>query len=668
VAFDTAIYTDVSREDAADGMDGFNFQSMSPGIDGTDLRCIRESMLHRISTSWPIDRDELEHPPTAVYFRQDDRMYFSRGRSTGRTLSGRRGNQLTQAIVTSLPEDLAPYRPAQIFAAVNWDLTTTTTSAASRWHPPLEIDPSFEADALIQRLRDDEWQMKVLPAFLSMLEQAGGAQPRKVVLVHDDLDTIMRWFALGTLLLDPRDAGRLEFRAFATDPYSTRAPLVGVHPDLQRGQIPGAHVIDIAARTASDIPVSSSAEAVASWIRELDPFDALEVIAIAQRWMPVIGARAGAAGAELVTGTRPAALGRDEWELGNEVIEGLATAGLRDDLVLYVDELSDSVASHRPQGEADFRRAARTARLAARSEVPGLAQAILVPTLESLAQDGSQVTAWARELVVDDDWRWPEGDDGDAVPGLISEIIVNAPDAALRDLLLLAAPMAARLSAGELEPAVRRAAGSVLADPRIARDGIDGWYGAASIRRELRRAIVGSLRTQGTTSPHMAALVDGSWDFLDPDTDALTAESASFGSWLLAARLARLPVQERISAIEADGSRPGQDSWRMVLGEPRLPEDSELLVAWTRACGVDRELRALIQAQLAPVLLLDPRDARKKDFSPWIPLVEAMVQADPRDPAWQDARSELLDLLEAVPSTLERANALFSRKNSQRKD
>ncbi len=54
MAFHTAIYTDVTRDESVDGEDGFNFQAISEGITGRERQAIRERMLHRISGQWHV--------------------------------------------------------------------------------------------------------------------------------------------------------------------------------------------------------------------------------------------------------------------------------------------------------------------------------------------------------------------------------------------------------------------------------------------------------------------------------------------------------------------------------------------------------------------------------------------------------------------------------------
>jgi hypothetical protein len=657
MGYDTAIYTDVSRDEAVDGVDGFNFQAVSAGIDGADLRHIRELLLHQISNRWPADRDDQEHPPTAAYLRQDGRSYFSRGISTGTTSNGRRGNQLTQAAVTRDDSDLHPYRPAQIYAATKWSMKKNADKECEPWFAPLEIHPDFEAEALLDWARTDPQVVRILPTYLSMLEKASEPQARKVVIVHDDLDLVMRWFALGTLLLDSTVARDLEYRAFAIDPFQTRAQLVGVSPQLQQSTITGAHIVDLAGGTTSAFEISESARRVVEWIHRLDSFDALDVIGIARRWMPVIGVPTGAAGAEMVTGTRVAALGREEWDLGIAVIEGLAANGLRDDLELYLDELGASVASYRLRGANDFERSARSARFASGTGISGLTQAILEPALQSLVEEPLSATAWARELNTDRSWSWPT-ENPTLISELFTEIIRKAPEEALSDLLGLAQGCAKELSVRQLTDPLRRATALVFREPHRYLAVLPSWYGHSIVRANLRSQVLGQIESAALRGDTLASLSRGTWDFLEPVGQlSPTPEAEAFKAWLTAAALSRVPPAARAEQImAAQGLR--QNTAPLSLIGATLPADSAVYIAWITRVGSDSELSGQIRGLLNPVLAEDPKTAKVKMVERWIPLAEALVHADPREPEFAIWLDELKGLIDKIPSLTDRMKAV----------
>src|SRR5688572_4343321 len=103
--FEVLIYTDCTAEESVNGRTGFQFMAESGGVTPRDEEVVRTGLLHSVPTGVDLDRPE-HHPATCTYREHGDRFYMSRGRSLGKTSTGRPGNQLTQAIVTSSEADL----------------------------------------------------------------------------------------------------------------------------------------------------------------------------------------------------------------------------------------------------------------------------------------------------------------------------------------------------------------------------------------------------------------------------------------------------------------------------------------------------------------------------------------------------------------------------------
>ncbi|PPF43820.1 hypothetical protein C5B85_11765 [Pseudoclavibacter sp. AY1F1] len=662
MTFETALFTDVDRHEAVDGVDGFNFQSASFGLDGVDMRNIREVMLHQTSNRWPLDRDEVEHPTTSAYARIEGRHYLSRGVSTGKTHNGRRGNQLTQAIVTHNTGDIVPYRPAQLHSTPAWRLEKAAGKVCDQWFAPIEVHPSFESEALLEWAREDPWALQVLPKYVSMLEQAREPTARKVVVIHDDLDTVLRWFALGSLLLDVDAALDLEYRAFVTDAFQNRAQLVGVHPDLQNGPLVGAHTLDLLARTISDIEVTPSARLVSEWVRRLDAFDALEVIGLARRWMPVLGTEDGAAGAVLVTGEqRPEIKGREEWVLAVRVIEGLARGGLEDDLKLYLDELAVAVGAYGLRGGDDFARAARAIRFAARSGIDGLVSAVLYPTLRCLANDPESTLRWTEELNPDGAWQWPESLDESVVGAALSRIIAHADERALPSLFVLAKPLRRNLIAAEVSPALKRARVHALESPSYVA-ALENGLAGDQLLDWIRGALADNLETAHAGSRTQARLEAGEWDFLGEARETkLTAGIERLSPWLAAAKVGRQPIDERASTISEMVVRPGISTWEVALVGASLPRDAELFVSWITTIGVADTLRAKLQPLLNVAVAQDPEKAKSKEVAAWISIVAALLKSDPTDALYARSADRLDDLDRKIPTSIDQFKGIVDQ-------
>lgn len=659
MAFQAAVYTDVSRDESVDGEDGFNFQSVSEGIAGLERQIIRETMLHKTSAQWPIDRSELEHPQSCAYARVAEQFYFSRGLSTGTTNNGRRGNQLTQAIVTDSVEDLQPYRPAQLYAAQHWQLQKADSKACEQWFAPVEIDSSFEDEALLDALRDDPWMWQTLPTFLTMIADAISGQHKKVILIHDDLDTVMRWIATGSLLIAASDALDLEYRAFVAEPFRSRGQIIGTHPDLLQGPLAGAHVINILEQTVTPIEVTATARKIAEWVERLDSFDALEIVEIAQRWTPDIGEQLALGGAELVTGARTGLPTREAWLLGIQVIEALAEAGLTEDLEMYLDELGDSVASYQLAGEEDFLQSARAARFTMGAELPSLAEAILLPTMTSLLEERELqwAAAWAQELNPSGEWVWPASEDPRQFVLPLTELLLRAPDAALPGLLKLAHPLAEFMQDAELRPAKQRAVALILKQPETAQPNLDGWYGSSSIENALLKGLVAGIEhaDPAYSTNYRQQLCAGTWDFLDPSHRAdLVPAAAPFVLWLRAAKIARVPIDERAQAIEDSTDSLGKDTWTLALTGTSLPEHITAYVAWLNKVGPNVALATMIVREIDVLLAQDPRNAKQREMQQWLPLAAALAASVPNATDLRDRESRLTEFVESIPSAMER--------------
>src|SRR5680860_679804 len=104
---DILIFTDAAAAESLSGSPGFQFVAHSSGATRTDESVVQQRLQHSVPTSIPAD-DWIQHPDTCVYARTDERMYLSRGQSTGPTLGGRPGNQQTVTLMSSDPYDILP--------------------------------------------------------------------------------------------------------------------------------------------------------------------------------------------------------------------------------------------------------------------------------------------------------------------------------------------------------------------------------------------------------------------------------------------------------------------------------------------------------------------------------------------------------------------------------
>ncbi|WP_051050947.1 GAP1-N2 domain-containing protein [Nocardiopsis salina] len=485
MAFEVATYTDVTSSEAIDGVDGFNFQAVSPGLTGEDRQRIREGLLHRVVPSWALGHDPLDHPPTCAFTVEGGRSYLALGRSTGTTNSGRPGNQVTQVIAASDPDDFVPYRPAQLYGARRWELEKAPGPELDPWVTPLEIRPEFEADALRSLVVDDEWATRVLPHFLTMVDEAAGPEPVKAVLLHTDLDTVMRWIALGTLFVDPERAQTLRFRALVDDPWRADAALVGVSPEFGPVDLDSANVLDLVGRTVPGIEPSGAAQARAELFLGHDAADALSAVETARRWEPALGPVASLDAARIVAVPGVDTGGARAWRTAVSAIDGLAGAGQEDDLALYGEELGDVAVTHGPTTDEEFTLAGRAVHSTHALGLDEVACGVLVPVLEALTAAPECAGAFARELSgAEKPLEWGSEEERSAAGAFLDNVFGSAPGDALPDLMEAARSIGAPLSQARLDEAVDELAKLWAGDPELGRD---RWKrGPPPARRRLR--------------------------------------------------------------------------------------------------------------------------------------------------------------------------------------
>lgn len=631
MAFEVTTYTDVVAGEAVDGVDGFNFQSVSPGVTGVDQQNIRQSLLHRVVPSWALEHDPLTHPPTCAYVVRDGRFYLSRGTSTGDTHSGRPGNQITQTIITSDPDDLVPYRPAQLYGATGWTLAKAAGPSSDAWVTPLEVGPEFELAALESLVTSDDWAVSVLPHYLTMIDAAVAPEPTKVVLIHHDLDVVMRWIALGTLFVDADTARALQFRALVDDPWRADANIVGVSPQFGSSEFSGANVLDLAQRSSPRIEPSESARVRASWFLEQGIDDALNAVDIARRWEPVLGADLARDAARVVALPDAEIPGASGWQTTMATTERLALAGLRDDLALYAEELGEAAVGYGPTSADEFRIAGRAIRSAHELGVDELASGILVPTLEALTAVPPSIAGFARELAASPDpVRWDSAESREAAGAFVAELLSSAPADALSETFALARVVAAPVPDPVLDRAGARLAAVWARTPALGRESWRYWLAGHAVVAATVQALVQSF--QAGDDAALRDLLRGEWDFIGSH-----AGDDVLHGWLTAAQLAQVPLGDRDQKIALTSPLPVA-AWRVALAGSSVPGHARLWGTWIVHHGLSADMAATLKARIQDVRAADPRLGGSVPPGDWYPLMDGLSRSP--DPELADFAAE----------------------------
>lgn len=580
--FDVSLYTDVRADEAIDGVAGFNFIAASSGVDATDRKYVAQRMLHAVKMSWHVDHsDELAHPPSCIYRMDAGRHYLSRGRSTGQTVTAPRpGNQITQTIVSRDADDFVPYRPAQLYAARKWQLSRDVVGKAiPPWPTPLEIDPAFEPEELNDALvSESPFGVDFLPQFLTMVEEAVAMPSKKLIIVHTDLDLVMRYISLASLFLDADRALAMSFVAFAEQPLAVDGDIVGATPDF--GATPSAdsgsaayNVVDLLAVQMSPVTVSRSAACQAAWFAA-DPVGALAAIDVARRWEQALGADVATDAAAIVNFTDRVSASNHDRTAALRAVAGLATGSLGDDLAMYAEELLDAVVSSPPACDDDVMLAGEAIGASRQVGIDEVGAGVLLPTLEALSSRPDLIAAWCNAI---DRWpsdlatlRWDSEDSRGHAIQVQAEVVARANAEDLVAVLLGAKSTGILPDEDKIASALDRLSDFWSEHPQLS-NRKDGLPFQPTLERRLTSKIVTAL--ERGDAHVVEALIAGQWDWLSDQSSALAP-------WISAVRVGSLSFERRADEIAVRGAQLPDQSWRIALAGIDMRKGAPTVAAW----------------------------------------------------------------------------------------
>lgn len=607
--FDVALYTDTRANEAIDGIDGFNFQAISEGMNAQDRQVIRDTMLHRVVVGWNADHDPLEHPPSFAYCGHAGRYYLSRGISTGVTNNGRPGNLLTQAIATSDPDDFGMMRPAQLFGALNWCLEKAPGQMIDRWPSPLAIAPDYQADALRDMVRADVWAAEHFAQFLTMVEEVTADNPKRLVLITADEAVATRWIALGTLFVETTRALSLSIRGLVPDPMTTKADIVAASPEFGPQPDPtvvraGVTIIDLDRRLLTPITPTESALTQADWFLHEDPADALAAIEVARRWEEFLGRDLATRASALASLTKERGSVGD-WATVMEALRGLAQAGQDEELFFYGDPLLDVAVTCAVATPADAEAAGAAVVALLDTDSHDLAGGVLMSALESSRDVPGASEALVSALAAAPAQvrlQWEDDDARKQAGVLLTQAAQHCPT----DLLPAVASAARTLDTPLVVPGradiVGRLARAWAANPAVGRDR-ERWAHGDQIDQALADELL--RRWSGGAPGDLSLLSRGTWEWLGQRSGLEPATRRTVEVWHEAVRIASLPVEQRADQLTRAKKLPA-DSWRLVWNRAALPNDCALIKAWAQtqreltgaACQwIARQINAVLAMQ-----------------------------------------------------------------------
>ena len=583
--FDVALYTDTRASEAIDGIDGFNFQAISEGMNAQDRQVIRDTMLHRIVVGWNADHDPLDHPPSFAYCEHAGRYYLSRGISTGVTNNGRPGNLLTQAIVTSDPDDFGMMRPAQLFGALNWRLEKAPGQMIDRWPSPLAVAPEYEAEALRDMIRADAWAVEHFAQFLTMVEEVTSDNPKRLVVITADEAVATRWIALGTLFVEATRALSLSIRGLVPDPMTTKADIVAASPAFGPQPDPsvvraGVTIIDLDRRVLTPITPTESALTQADWFLHEDPTDALAAIEVARRWEQFLGRDLATRATALASFTKERG-GDGDWATVMESLRGLAVAGQDEELFFYGDSLLDVVVTCAVATPTDAQAAGAAVVALLTADSHDLAAGVLMSALESSRDVPGASEALVSALAaapIQVRLQWEDDDARRQAGVLLTQAAQHFPTELLPAVASAARTLDTPLVAPDRAEVVGRLVRAWAANPAVGRDR-ERWAYSDDIDQALADELL--RRWRGGAPGDLSLLSRGTWEWLGQCSGLEPATRRTVEAWHEAARIASLPVNERAEQLPSAGKLP-PDSWRFVWSRAVLPNDCALIKVWAQ--------------------------------------------------------------------------------------
>ena len=590
---DILVFTDAKAAESLSGSPGFQFIAHSPGATLTDESIVQDRLQHAVPASLPTV-DWEQHPATCVYTYDDARLYLSRGSSTGATLGGRPGNQLTVTVMTSDPYSILPLRPAQLYSSTAWNFARPSNQDLPGWETPVDIDEDFDIPGLHSLVVDDPWAVQVLPAALTMLEQTQDERRTRLFIRHPDQALVMRWVALLTRFLDAESALAFEFRVFSDDPLRSNTHVVGIHPLLspdltvEVANSSGVNVIDLERRELSSVTPSESAIRYAKWFIAGDPYEALEAIEVGRRWSRHMNPDLAAAAAELAAmeSTRgevdPVTL-----RTSLAAITALAMARQTDELEAYGDELADLAASCPPTESADLLSMNDAMWAVSLMGDTELAQSLALASLEWTAARPGFASAWVSALRPAQEMAWHDENSRGHASVLLATTLNSAGPELLPKAFALAKSLNTGITGEQIAAPIASLVSLWLANPNLVAQSED-WVQSQSIIELVAQNLDASL-TSGDRSS-IQALAAGSWDFLAPTPWRADPEHP-VSRWFAVRELRTAPnAHARMNIIDAvQGTLPSR-AWRELLAVPAGPSPDEV-AGWIKSHGdVDPEL------------------------------------------------------------------------------
>lgn len=221
-----------SCQQGLDGIQGFQVNAVTPGIDRTQVDAGLQLSLYRPAPSAPPlpTPEQVQASPVAVGYRSyGDYAVLFHSRYLGADFTGRQGNYFAHILVLDAPDgDLAGMLPVQAWGANRW-----------QWEPvdgtELPVLTEVPRGRLGEWSAGDHLRAGRLPEFgqlLSAVQDGLRRQSGRVVVVAPRDEDVARAIAAVTRSLPPALAAGVSFTTFTASPGDADVLVVGTSPDV----------------------------------------------------------------------------------------------------------------------------------------------------------------------------------------------------------------------------------------------------------------------------------------------------------------------------------------------------------------------------------------------------------------------------------------------------
>ena len=257
-----------SCRDGLSGYSGFQFCAATPGVPREIMREVERRTIYELPSAVRETEDKSgEKFPVNLLFTKgedSDIAILARVQFTGLDFSNRSGNYFAHSLITTSSGDLRSLLPIELWDSPFWQSQQGTSTELPPLTGPPEAGPitrGMIADFLASQVRSGELTTTLLTA----VDQAISAG-RQLLLIGPDTDSVCRWIAAVSYLLEPGLARQMTFSTYSYDPRRCRTHVVGTIPAARplRANIASSfHVFDLDQGIIPDLSPSPSAQILA---------------------------------------------------------------------------------------------------------------------------------------------------------------------------------------------------------------------------------------------------------------------------------------------------------------------------------------------------------------------------------------------------------------------